>query len=176
MNLFQPGHRTVGLASVGLEQQACFARLGDLPIPGEDRSHGPNRIAAGDEVLVDQLPGERDGGILVRARAPDKRAHRRRPTMCRPHAVAMTSSAPTNWCAVATHSDTPVHTVAIPSTICTPNALAGGVLVPVPGGVLIRDDSGEIVGAVGITGDTSDNDEACAVAGIEAVGLKADPG
>ena len=56
------------------------------------------------------------------------------------------------------------------------NALAGGVLVPVPGGVLIRDDGGEVLGAVGITGDTSDNDEACAVAGIEAVGLKPDPG
>ena len=63
-----------------------------------------------------------------------------------------------------------------PFFIQSMNALAGGVLVPVPGGVLIRDDSGEIVGAVGITGDTSDNDEACAVAGIEAVGLKADPG
>ena len=63
-----------------------------------------------------------------------------------------------------------------PFFIQSMNALAGGVLVPVPGGVLIRDDSGAIVGAVGITGDTSDNDEACAVAGIEAVGLKADPG
>jgi uncharacterized protein GlcG (DUF336 family) len=56
------------------------------------------------------------------------------------------------------------------------NALADGVLVPVPGGVLIRDEKGGIVGAVGITGDTSDNDEICAVAGIEAVGLVADPG
>ena len=56
------------------------------------------------------------------------------------------------------------------------NALAGGALVPVPGGVLVRDESGGIVGAVGITGDTSDNDEACAIAGIEAIGLVADPG
>jgi uncharacterized protein GlcG (DUF336 family) len=56
------------------------------------------------------------------------------------------------------------------------NALAGGSLVPVPGGVLVRDESGAIIGAVGITGDTSDNDEICAVAGIEAVGLVADPG
>jgi uncharacterized protein GlcG (DUF336 family) len=55
------------------------------------------------------------------------------------------------------------------------NALAGGALVPVPGGVLIRRD-GAIVGAVGITGDTSDNDEACAVAAIEAAGFEADPG
>jgi uncharacterized protein GlcG (DUF336 family) len=56
------------------------------------------------------------------------------------------------------------------------NALADGVLVPVPGGVLIRSENGDIVGAVGITGDNSDNDEACAVAAIEAVGLAADPG
>lgn len=55
------------------------------------------------------------------------------------------------------------------------NALCHGALVPVPGGVLVR-DGGTIVGAVGITGDTSDNDEACAVAGIEAVGLTADAG
>lgn len=56
------------------------------------------------------------------------------------------------------------------------NGLAGGSLVPVPGGVLIRDSEGEIVGAVGITGDTSDNDEACAIAGIEAAGFTADTG
>ena len=63
-----------------------------------------------------------------------------------------------------------------PYFIQSMNALARGVLVPVPGGVLIRDENGEILGAVGITGDTSDNDEACAVAAIEAAGLKADPG
>ncbi|MDE1150149.1 MAG: heme-binding protein [Azospirillaceae bacterium] len=48
--------------------------------------------------------------------------------------------------------------------------LADGKLVPVPGGVLIRDSQGHIVGAVGVTGDTSDNDEACAVAALAAVG------
>lgn len=53
---------------------------------------------------------------------------------------------------------------------------AQGKLIPVPGGVLIRDASGALLGAVGVTGDTSDNDELCAVAGIEAVGLKADTG
>ena len=56
------------------------------------------------------------------------------------------------------------------------NTLAGGKLVPVPGGVLIRDAGGSIVGAVGISGDTSDQDEACAIAGIEAAGFVADPG
>jgi uncharacterized protein GlcG (DUF336 family) len=53
--------------------------------------------------------------------------------------------------------------------------VADGALVPVPGGVLIR-ENGAVVGAVGISGDTSDNDEAAAVAGIEAAGLTADPG
>ena len=55
-------------------------------------------------------------------------------------------------------------------------AVSGGRLVPGAGGVLIRDGAGDVVGAVGISGDTSDNDEKCAIAGIEAAGLKADPG
>lgn len=55
-------------------------------------------------------------------------------------------------------------------------ATAQGRMVPVPGGVLIRDSGGDIIGAVGISGDTSDKDEVCALAGIEAAGLKADPG
>ena len=56
------------------------------------------------------------------------------------------------------------------------NAMSDGRVVPVPGGVLIRDASRTIVGAVGISGDTSDKDEACAVAGIEAASLTADTG
>jgi len=55
-------------------------------------------------------------------------------------------------------------------------AASGGRMVANPGGVLIRDAGGEIIGAVGVSGDTSDKDEACALAGIEAAGLKADPG
>jgi uncharacterized protein GlcG (DUF336 family) len=55
------------------------------------------------------------------------------------------------------------------------NTLAQGRLVPVPGGVLIQDGS-VLLGAVGISGDSSDNDEICAIAGIEAAGLKANPG
>lgn len=55
--------------------------------------------------------------------------------------------------------------------------LAGpDALVPVPGGVLIRGKDGRLLGAVGISGDTSDNDEICAVAGIEAAGLVAETG
>jgi uncharacterized protein GlcG (DUF336 family) len=55
-------------------------------------------------------------------------------------------------------------------------AASGGRLVPNPGGVLIRDAGNAVLGAVGISGDTADNDEIVAVAGIEAAGLKADPG
>ncbi len=51
----------------------------------------------------------------------------------------------------------------------------GGALIPVPGGVLILDASGATIGAVGVTGDTSDNDEIAAIAGIEAAGLVARP-
>lgn len=54
--------------------------------------------------------------------------------------------------------------------------LAGGKLVPVPGGVLVRSAAGELLGAVGVTGDTSENDELCAVAGIKDVGLVPDTG
>jgi uncharacterized protein GlcG (DUF336 family) len=63
-----------------------------------------------------------------------------------------------------------------PAFVSAVNALAGGRLIPVPGGVLIRSSSKAIIGAVGITGANSDQDEACAVAGIEAAGLIADTG
>lgn len=55
-------------------------------------------------------------------------------------------------------------------------ALADGALVPVPGGVLIRDDAGNLLGAVGVSGHLPDDDEACAIHGIEAASLTADPG
>ncbi len=54
------------------------------------------------------------------------------------------------------------------------NGAYGGKVVPVPGGVLVRDKKGAIVGAVGLTGDTSDNDAIAAAAGIEAAGLTAE--
>jgi uncharacterized protein GlcG (DUF336 family) len=56
-------------------------------------------------------------------------------------------------------------------------AIAGPAgLVPVPGAVLIRGRDGRLLGAVGISGDTSDNDELCAVTGIEAAGLVPETG
>ena len=48
-----------------------------------------------------------------------------------------------------------------------------GALVPVPGGVLVKDADGAVLGAVGVTGDTSDHDEEAALAGIESAGLLA---
>jgi uncharacterized protein GlcG (DUF336 family) len=51
------------------------------------------------------------------------------------------------------------------------NGLFGGQVVPVPGGVLVRDKRGAVIGAVGVTGDTSDNDAIAAMAGIDAAGL-----
>ena len=54
------------------------------------------------------------------------------------------------------------------------NGVYGGQVVPVPGGVLIRDDAGKVIGAVGVTGDTSDNDAIAAKAGVEAAGFAAE--
>lgn len=59
-----------------------------------------------------------------------------------------------------------------PHFLAALGAASNGRLVPVPGGVLIKDGD-EIIGSVGVSGDTSDNDEAAAVAGIEAAGLQA---
>jgi uncharacterized protein GlcG (DUF336 family) len=55
-------------------------------------------------------------------------------------------------------------------------SVSGGRMIPVPGGVLIKDGEGDVVGAVGISGDLPDNDEACAVHGIRQAGLEAEPG
>ena len=51
------------------------------------------------------------------------------------------------------------------------NGVFGGQVIPVPGGILLRDKRGDIMGAVGVTGDTSDNDVIAAIAGIDAAGL-----
>lgn len=62
-----------------------------------------------------------------------------------------------------------------PHFIAALTAASDGRFVPVPGGVLIRDGEGRIVGAVGISGDTSEKDEYCAIRGIAAAGLASDP-
>lgn len=59
-----------------------------------------------------------------------------------------------------------------PTFINAAAGLSSGGLVPAAGGVLIVDGADKVIGAVGVTGDTSDNDELCALAGIAAAGLK----
>ncbi len=54
-------------------------------------------------------------------------------------------------------------------------AASGGRFVAVPGGVLLKDDAGAVIGAVGVSGDTSDKDEVCAVMGARAAGVASDP-
>ena len=58
-----------------------------------------------------------------------------------------------------------------PSFMAAINGVFGGQVVPVPGGVLVRDARGKVLGAVGVTGDTSDNVAEAALAGIAAAGL-----
>lgn len=60
-----------------------------------------------------------------------------------------------------------------PTFVASLHSLSEQGLVPAAGGVLIADASGAVIGAVGVTGDLSDNDEACAFAGIAAAGLVA---
>lgn len=63
-----------------------------------------------------------------------------------------------------------------PTFVTALSTASQGRMIPSPGGVLIAAADGDVVGAVGISGDTGDNDEVCAIAGIEAVGLSAIPG
>ncbi|WP_248803428.1 GlcG/HbpS family heme-binding protein [Pseudomonas sp. MWU13-2100] len=63
-----------------------------------------------------------------------------------------------------------------PAFVAALNSLGQGSVVPAPGGVLIRDQGGQVIGAIGITGDTSDIDEQCAISAVEALGLVADAG
>jgi uncharacterized protein GlcG (DUF336 family) len=62
------------------------------------------------------------------------------------------------------------------SFMASASVASEGRVVPAPGGVLIRNGAGKIIGAVGISGDTGDNDEVCAIAGIEVANLTPDPG
>jgi uncharacterized protein GlcG (DUF336 family) len=65
---------------------------------------------------------------------------------------------------------------AAPSFFAALSQVMQGGLAPAPGGVLVRDAQGVLLGAVGVSGDVSGNDEAAALAGVAAVGLVADPG
>lgn len=63
-----------------------------------------------------------------------------------------------------------------PAFFAALNGLGQGSVVPAPGGVLIRDQEGRVLGAIGISGDTSDVDEQVAIRAVEGVGLMADAG
>ncbi len=63
-----------------------------------------------------------------------------------------------------------------PHFIAAMSHVVAGPLTPTAGGVLIRNDKGELLGAIGVSGDVSDNDEIAALAGIEAAGLVAETG
>ena len=63
-----------------------------------------------------------------------------------------------------------------PYFVAAASHVVGGMLVPVPGGVLVKDGRGQLLGAVGVSGDTSDNDEMAAATGIEAAGFVFDAG
>ena len=60
-----------------------------------------------------------------------------------------------------------------PSFVAALGPIAPDGIIPAAGGVIVIDGDGQPIGAIGITGDTSDNDEACALAGIAAAGLTA---
>ena len=63
-----------------------------------------------------------------------------------------------------------------PTFVAALSVACQGRMIPSPGGVLVVAPDGEVVGAIGVSGDTGDNDEGCAMAGIAAIGLSAIPG
>ena len=62
-----------------------------------------------------------------------------------------------------------------PYFITAAAAAIGGRLIPVPGGVLVKDEAGTVVGCVGVSGDTSDNDELAAISGIKSASFLPQP-
>jgi uncharacterized protein GlcG (DUF336 family) len=62
-----------------------------------------------------------------------------------------------------------------PYFISAAAAAIGGRLIPVPGGVLVKDEAGMVVGCVGVSGDTSDNDELAAISGVKSASLLPQP-
>ncbi|MEM5475933.1 heme-binding protein [Pacificibacter sp. AS14] len=61
-----------------------------------------------------------------------------------------------------------------PEFMTSLNTALGGTVVPVQGGVLVKSTDGKIIGSVGVTGDTSDNDAAAGQAGVTAAGFTAE--
>ncbi|OZM77548.1 heme-binding protein [Pseudonocardia sp. MH-G8] len=108
------------------------------------------------------------GGALVALGRQDGSGYLR-PDLATAKAWGLLGMGMTNRALAARAADSPdIYTSLV--------GLAGGKVVSVPGGVLVRDADGALLGAVGISGDASLNDEAAAVAGIEAAGLVAQTG
>lgn len=143
------------MASLGLED--AVAIIDEALARGRQRQLG--RLAA---VVVD--PGghliavkREDGAEFLRPLIAYKKAH---------GAVGM--GLPTR--VMAARAD------AFPHFFSTMASMTEGGVVPVPGGVIIRDSTGEVVGALGVSGDTSPNDEEVAVEAIGAIGYQPDYG
>jgi uncharacterized protein GlcG (DUF336 family) len=82
--------------------------------------------------------------------------------------------APSTWASAAEALPPERQPTPRSSTQQSPRPMA--IWCPAAGGVLVRDDGDDVIGAVGVSGSLPDDDEACAVAGIAAAGLGADPG
>ena len=124
---------------------------------GTDHKMQPLAVVVLDDRGVPKAFAAQDGTSLRRFEIARGKAHGALSFGIGSRALAKRAAANPNFIAAVTHA-------------------VGGSLVPVPGGVLIRSADKAIIGAVGISGDNSDNDEAAAIAGITAAGLAADPG
>jgi uncharacterized protein GlcG (DUF336 family) len=124
---------------------------------GTDHKLQPLAVAVLDARGVLKAFAAQDGTSLRRYEIAQGKAHGALSFFIGSRALAKRAAASPHFIAAVTHA-------------------VGGALIPVPGGVLIRGVERDIIGAVGISGDNSDNDEAAAVAGIMAAGLVADPG
>src|SRR5690606_39327743 len=125
----ETAHGLVQPGAAGLEQHRAFARLAAFAFPAIDRADAWEDVGAGDQSRLEQRIGGPRRLLLIGEGTPDQRSttlsrtvHRLRPIACTPQAVAATSRAPTSWCRTASHSATPVITVAIPSRTWMPSA------------------------------------------------------
>jgi uncharacterized protein GlcG (DUF336 family) len=124
---------------------------------GTERKMQPLAVVVLDERGVPKAYAAQDGTSLRRFEIASGKAHGALSFGIGSRALAKRAASNPHFIAAVTHA-------------------VGGSLVPVPGGVLIGAADKTIIGAVGISGDNSDNDEAAAIAGISAAGLNADPG
>jgi uncharacterized protein GlcG (DUF336 family) len=150
----------VGLGAVRtiVDQALAHARGSDFP---------PMTVAVLDAAGQLVAFAREDGSSLLRGR------------IARAKARGPRHAAPSTWASAARSlaaRSLAARAAAHPAFINSVVALADGDLVPAAGGVLVRDDDNNVIGAVGVSGSLPDDDEACAIHGIAAAGLRADPG